>query len=135
MEPLGKRFHVIFLGHTYWFIFISISQIKYHSISVDQAGYATYVVVKYINTVIIKENSKFHETTLPHYMIFTKEDASTSDEQVGVLFREYNIHYRACVVSLIYILSTRVDLFLQYTSWQSFHQILVKYTLKVWYTC
>ena len=43
-------------------------------------------------------------------MIFTKEDAYTSYEQVEVLSREYNIHYRACVVSLIYLLSTRVDL-------------------------
>ena len=43
-------------------------------------------------------------------MIFTKEDVSTSDEQVDKLTREYNIHYRACIGSLIYLLSTRVDL-------------------------
>ena len=43
-------------------------------------------------------------------MIFTKEDVSISDEQVEKLTREYNIHYRACIESLIYILSTRVDL-------------------------
>ena len=43
-------------------------------------------------------------------MIFTKEDVSTSDDQVESLTREYNIHYRACVGSLIYLLSTRVDL-------------------------
>ena len=43
-------------------------------------------------------------------MIFTKEDASTSDEQIEKLTREYNIHYRACIGSLIYLLSTRVDL-------------------------
>ena len=43
-------------------------------------------------------------------MIFTKEDASTSDEQVEVLSREYKIHYRYCVVSVIYLSSTRVDL-------------------------
>ena len=42
-------------------------------------------------------------------MIFTKEDVSTSDEQVKKLTREYNIHYRACMVYLIYILSTRLD--------------------------
>ena len=44
-------------------------------------------------------------------MIFTKEYASTSDEQVEVLYRKYNIHYRACVGSPIYLLSTRVDSF------------------------
>ena len=44
-------------------------------------------------------------------MIFTKEYAFTSDEQVEVISREYNIHYRACVGSLIYILSTTVNLF------------------------
>ena len=43
-------------------------------------------------------------------MIFTKEDVSTSDEQVESLNREYNIHYRACIGSLICLLSTRVDL-------------------------
>ena len=43
-------------------------------------------------------------------MIFTKEDVSTSDEQVEKLTREYNIHYRACIGSLIYLLYTRVDL-------------------------
>ena len=43
-------------------------------------------------------------------MIFTKKDVSTSDEQVEKLTREYNIHYRACIVSLIFLLSTRVDL-------------------------
>ena len=48
--------------------------------------------------------------TVPTDIIFTKEDVSTSDEQVQKLTREYNIHYRACIVSLIYLLSTRVDL-------------------------
>ena len=43
-------------------------------------------------------------------MIFTKEDVSTSDEQVDKLTKEYYIHYRACIGSLIYLLSTRVDL-------------------------
>ena len=36
--------------------------------------------------------------------------APTSDEQVERLTREYNIHYRACIGSLIYLLYTRVDL-------------------------
>ena len=66
-------------------MFIRISRLKYHYISVDQARYDTSVVAKYINTSTIKENSKLHETNLPHDMIFTKEDASTSDEQVEVL--------------------------------------------------
>ena len=43
-------------------------------------------------------------------MIFTKEDVSTRNEQVGKLTREYNIHYRAFKGSLIYLLSTRLDL-------------------------
>ena len=43
-------------------------------------------------------------------MIFTKDDASTSDDQVDKLSREFNIHYRDCIGSLIYVLSTRVDL-------------------------
>ena len=43
-------------------------------------------------------------------MIFKKGDVSTSDEKFERLTREYNIHYRACIGSVIYILSTRVDL-------------------------
>ena len=43
-------------------------------------------------------------------MIFTTEDVSTRDEQVEKLTREYNVHYRACIGSLIYIFSTRVYL-------------------------
>ena len=43
-------------------------------------------------------------------MIFTKQNVSTSDEQVEKLTRGYNIHYRDCIGSLIYLLSTQVDL-------------------------
>ena len=43
-------------------------------------------------------------------MIFTKEYASTSDTKVEVLYKEKKIHYKACLVSLIKILCTRVDL-------------------------
>ena len=65
-------------------------------------------------------------------MLFTKEDASTINEQVEVLSIKYNIHYRSCVGSLIYLLYARVDFFLQSTIWQSFHQIFVKYIVKAW---
>ena len=71
-----------FLGYAHLFKSIGISQLKDHYISVDQAGYATYVVVKYIYTITIKYNSKFRKTTLPHDMIFNKVDSSTRDEQV-----------------------------------------------------
>ena len=42
-------------------------------------------------------------------MVLTKYDTSTSDKQVEKLAIELNIHYRACIGSLIYLLSTRVD--------------------------
>ena len=58
----------------------------------------------------MKVSNKFYKTTLPSDMIFTKDDVSTSDEQVKNLTREYNIHYRVFIGSLIYLLSTRVDL-------------------------
>ena len=47
---------------------------------------------------------------MPAGTIFTKDDVSTSDEKFEKLTRDYNIHYRACIGSLIYLLSTRVDL-------------------------
>ena len=54
----------------------------------DQARYDTAVVSKYLDTATIKENYKSHMTSLPHDMVFTKEDTFTSDEQVEVLYRE-----------------------------------------------
>ena len=76
----------------------------------DQAKYATSIVAKYLDTATVKASTNFYKTTLPSDMIFNKEDVSTSDEQVESLTREYNIHYRAWIGSLIYLLSTRVDL-------------------------
>ena len=70
---------------------------KDHFISIDQARYAIYIVDKYLDTDTIKTSTEFYKTTLPYDMIFTKADASTSDEQVENLTREFNIHYRACI--------------------------------------
>ena len=83
---------------------------KDHSISLDEARYATSTVAKYLDTETVKVSKTFYNTKLPAGMIFTKEDISTSDEQVEKLTKEYNIHYRACIGSLIDLLSTRVDL-------------------------
>ena len=55
-------------------------------------------------------STKFYKTALPSDMIFTKYGTSTSDEQVEKFTREFNINYRACIGSFIYLLSTRVDL-------------------------
>ena len=60
---------------------------KDHSISVDQARYATSIVAKYLDTATVKASTKFYNTTLPSDMIFTKDDTSTSDEQVEKLTR------------------------------------------------
>ena len=43
-------------------------------------------------------------------MIFTKDDSSTSDEQVERFTRELNIHYIAFIGPLIYLLYTTVQL-------------------------
>ena len=86
---------------------IRISQIKDHSVSLDQDIYSTSVVARYLDTVTVKSSTKFYKTTLPSDMIFTKSYASTSDEPVDKFTREFNIRYRACISSLIYILSTR----------------------------
>ena len=76
----------------------------------DQARYATSIVAKYLDSATVKVSNKFYKKTLPADMIFTIEYVSTSDEKIEKLTREYNIHYRACIGSLIYLLSTRVDL-------------------------
>ena len=89
---------------------IRISQMKDHSISVGQARYDTSIVAKYLDNYTVETSTKFYKTTFPSDMIFTKSDVSTSDEQIGNLTTEFNIHYRACIGSLIYSLSIRVDL-------------------------
>ena len=99
-----------FLRFAHWFMSIRISQLKDHFISVDQARYATSIFAKYLDTATVKLSNNFYKTTLTADMIFTKDDVSTSDEKIEKLTREYNIHYRACIGSLIYLLSTRVDL-------------------------
>ena len=63
-----------------------------------------------MDTATVKESKKFYKTTLPSEMIFTKDDTSTSYEQVDKLTREFNIHHRAYIGSLIYSLSKIVDL-------------------------
>ena len=63
-----------------------------------------------MDNATVKASKKFYKTTLPSDMILTKDDTSTSDEQVEKLTREISIHYRACIGSFIYLLSTRVDL-------------------------
>ena len=114
---------------------IRIYQLKDHSIYVDQARYATSIVAKYLDTATVKVSTKFYKTTLRADMIFTKEDVSTSDEQVEKLTIEYNINYRVCMGSLIYLLSTRVDLSFAVHKLANFQKILVRYTLRDWYIC
>ena len=99
-----------FLGFAHWFMSIRISQLKDQSISVDQARYSTSIVAKYLETATVKVSNKFYKTTLPADMIFTKEDVSRSDEQIENSTGKYNIHYRACIGSLIYLFYTRLDL-------------------------
>ena len=61
---------------------IIISQMKDHSISVDQARYATSIVAKNLDNAIVKASTKFYKTTFPSDMIFTKDDTSTRDENI-----------------------------------------------------
>ena len=64
MDTLENIFHVNFLGYSHWFMSIRISQMKDPSISVDQARYATSIVVKYLDAAIVKVGTKFYKTTL-----------------------------------------------------------------------
>ena len=97
MDALGNILHVNFLGYAHWFMSIIISQMKYNSISVDQAIYVTSIVAKQLDAATVNSITKFYNTTFPYDMIFTKADASTRDEQVEKLTSEFNIHYRACI--------------------------------------
>ena len=89
---MGKIFHVNFIVLAHWLMTIRISQLKDHYISVYQARYANYIVAKYLDTATVKVINFFYKITFPDDMIFTKEDVSTSDEQVEKLTREYTIY-------------------------------------------
>ena len=71
-----------FLVYAHWLMSIRISQLKDHSISVDQARDATYIVAKYLDTATVKASLNFYKTTFTSDIIFIKYDTSTSDEQV-----------------------------------------------------
>ena len=50
VDNLGNIFYVNFLGYSHWLMSIRMYQMKDHSISVDQARYATSIVAKYLDT-------------------------------------------------------------------------------------
>ena len=89
-EALGKYFvytpvnifHVNLLVFSHWFMSIKISHLKYHSISVDQARYATSVVAKCLDTATVKTSTIFYKTTFTSDMVFIQDYVSTIDEQV-----------------------------------------------------
>ena len=85
-------------------------QKKDHSIYVYKARYATSIVKKYLDTSTVKTSTKFDMTTLPYYIIFTKADSFTRDDQVDKLTRDFNTHYISFIESFVYLLSTRVHL-------------------------
>ena len=68
----GKRLHVNHLGYAHLVMTIIISQMKDHSISVDQDIYTASIVAKYLDTATVKLSKKFYKTTLTFDMIFKK---------------------------------------------------------------
>ena len=60
VDTFGKRFHVKFLGCVHWFMSIRISQMKDHSISMDQARYSISIFVEYLDTATFKVSNTTH---------------------------------------------------------------------------
>ena len=87
VDTLGKKSQVNFLVYSHWFMSIIISQMKDHYISIYQDIYTTSIVEKYLDTSTVKASTKFYKTNFPSDTIFTKSDASTSDEKVEKLTR------------------------------------------------
>ena len=86
-----------------------------------------------MDTATFKTSENFYKNNFSYGMIFTNDDASTSNYQVEKLTRELNIYYRSCIGSLIYFLSKIVDLSFTVQKLAKFHQILLKYILRDWY--
>ena len=51
------------MGYVHWLMSIQISQMKDHSISVDQDRYATSIDEKYLDTDTVKLSTQFYKTT------------------------------------------------------------------------
>ena len=80
VDALEKRFRATFLLYAHWFMPILINQIRDNSISIYQDRYYTSIVEKYLHTNKVKTSKTFYNNTLPYDIIFTKADASTSDD-------------------------------------------------------
>ena len=81
-DALVNRLHVNFLSYAHRFMSIIISHMKDHFIYVYQDIYTTSIVAKYLDTATVNTDAKSYKITLPYDMIFTKADASPSNEQV-----------------------------------------------------
>ena len=101
-DYLERIFRVKFSGYAQKLMSIRISHTEDHSISVDQARYVTSIVAKYLINSTVKTSIFIYKTTFTSDMIFTKANVFSSYEQVETLTMESNIHYRACIGSLIY---------------------------------
>ena len=55
---------------------------KDYSIFVYPDIYVTSIVTKYLDNSTVKRSIKCYKTTFKYDMIFTKSDASTSDEKI-----------------------------------------------------
>ena len=66
VDTLGNRLYVNFLVYAHWFTSIRISQMKDHSISVDQDRYATSIVE---NNWILPQLSQVQSCIRPLYHI------------------------------------------------------------------
>ena len=97
----------------------------------DQARYATSVVGNYLCTVTIKENSKFHNTTLPHDMIFTKE--ILLPVMNNYLYSTNSLQSLCGIIG--FLLSARVNLCFAVHKLSKFSSNPVKFILRVLYTC
>ena len=53
---------------------------KDRSISLYQGRYDTSIVAKYLDNATVSTTEFVYKTNFPYDMIFTKDDASTSDE-------------------------------------------------------
>ena len=73
MDTLEKILNVNFLGYAHCFMSIRISQMKDHSISVDQARYSTSLVEKYLDTATVKASKKYYIRPHCHLILYSQK--------------------------------------------------------------
>ena len=108
-KQLKKRFAVEFKGSAQWYISMKITQLANYDIIVDQTRYLKSILNRFLTTIRMPINKKYHNKPLPDGFVAMKDDMAPSEQESVELQEKHNLDYRALIGCLIYLTYTRAD--------------------------